>query len=69
MELVDSAYKLARKLPVEEKYELSAQIRRSAVSIPSNIAEGHGRAYRREYLHFLSNERIFTGAGDAGVDR
>jgi four helix bundle protein len=49
MELVLETYAVAMKLPASEQYELSRQLRRAAVSIPSNIAEGHtrrGRAYR-----------------------
>ena len=54
MELAREIYKLARKLPKEEMYGLSNQIRRSAVSIPSNIAEGHSRNSRKEFIQFLS---------------
>jgi four helix bundle protein len=42
MDLVVAIYSLAAKLPATERFELSAQIRRAAVSIPSNIAEGAG---------------------------
>jgi|GEM_PF-2233198 len=42
------------KLPNDEKYGLVSQMRRSAISIPSNIAEGHGRRYRKEFAHFIS---------------
>ncbi|NHZ87398.1 MAG: four helix bundle protein [Planctomycetia bacterium] len=54
MTLVTNVYKIVEKLPSEEKYGLKSQIRRSAVSIPSNIAEGHSRWYRKEFLHHLS---------------
>lgn len=47
-------YKITQKFPREEIYGLSQQIRRSAVSIPSNIAEGYGRSFSKEYRHFLS---------------
>ncbi len=53
MDLVVSVYLLVKELPCEEKYELSAQIRRAAVSIPSNIAEGFGRNSPKAFLHFL----------------
>ena len=53
MELVTSVYKLVRKLPKEELYALSDQMRRAAVSIPSNIAEGHSRHSDKELLQFL----------------
>ena len=52
--LVTDVYKLTSKLPSEEKFGLQSQIRRAAVSIPSNIAEGHSRWYRKEFLHHLS---------------
>ena len=54
VELAVSAYQIAKRLPKLEVYELGSQIRRAAVSIPSNIAEGHARKYTREYLHFLA---------------
>ena len=57
MELAKEAYALARKLPREENYALADQIRRSAVSIPSNIAEGYGRYGTKEYARFLSISR------------
>ena len=57
MELAGAAYDVARLLPGEERYALADQIRRSAVSIPSNIAEGYGRNSTREYVRFLSIAR------------
>jgi four helix bundle protein len=57
MELIPNVYESIRKLPKEENYALADQIRRAAVSIPANIAEGHGRAHRREYIQFLSIAR------------
>ena len=53
MDLVSEVYKLVKKLPREENYALSDQIRRSAVSIPSNIAEGNSRDSTKEYDYFL----------------
>lgn len=54
MDLVVEVYTLVKKLPKEEKYALSDQMRRSVVSIPSNIAEGYTRNSTTEYLRFLS---------------
>lgn len=52
MDLVVLTYKLVKLLPSEERYDLSSQMRRAAVSIPSNIAEGKGRMTDREIKHF-----------------
>src|ERR1700676_5001621 len=54
MDLVEACYKLTRQLPQSEIYGLSSQIRRAAVSVPANIAEGHGRRNLGEYLQHLS---------------
>ncbi len=54
MDLVDEIYKIIRLLPLEERFALSDQMRRSAISIPSNIAEGYERKSKKEYLQFLS---------------
>ena len=57
MELVKEVYMLTKKLPKEETYGLSDQMRRAAVSIPSNIAEGNGRKNDTEYARFLNIAR------------
>jgi four helix bundle protein len=54
MSLAESVYKASRAFPPEEISGLTSQIRRAAVSIPSNIAEGHARAHLKEYVNFLS---------------
>lgn len=53
MELVTNIYRLTRDFPHEEQFGLSSQIRRSAISIPSNIAEGAARNSAKEYMQFL----------------
>ena len=57
MDLTTEIYKLVRLLPKEETYALSDQMRRAAVSIPSNIAEGQGRNSDKEFVNFLSVAR------------
>ena len=57
MELVSEVYRATLNLPREELYRLTSQLRRSAVSIPSNIAEGQGRATRGEFIQFLCHSR------------
>lgn len=54
MDLVELIYEQTAALPDEERYGLSSQMRRAAVSIPSNIAEGHTRTSSKEFLHYLS---------------
>ncbi len=54
MDLVVLSYELGRQLPDSERYGLATQIRRAAVSIPANIAEGHGRKHLGDKLHHLS---------------
>ncbi|KKW38953.1 hypothetical protein A2454_03835 [Candidatus Peribacteria bacterium RIFOXYC2_FULL_55_14] len=60
MELVVACYELTSDFPLSEQFGLTSQMRRSAVSIPSNIAEGRSRRTRNEFLHFL---RIAFGSG------
>jgi four helix bundle protein len=54
MDLVEAVYRGTTGFPREEVYGLTAQVRRAAVSIPSNIAEGQGRRTTADFLHFLS---------------
>lgn len=54
MELVKQIYEITKSFPKEEIYCLTSQIRRAAVSVPSNIAEGQGRDSTKEFLHHLS---------------
>jgi four helix bundle protein len=59
MVLAEATYRVVADLPQSERYELSAQMRRAAVSIASNIAEGYGREPAASYAHFL---RIARGS-------
>src|SRR5512142_463586 len=54
MELVTDTYRVSKSFPKDERYGLTSQLRRAAVSVPSNIAEGHGRKHVGEYFHHLS---------------
>src|SRR5271170_6648614 len=57
MDLVTEIYRATRAFPREELYGLTNQLRRAAVSVPSNIAEGQARFSRKEFHHFLSHAR------------
>jgi len=59
MDLVTQVYGLTKPFPSDERYGLTAQLRRAAVSIPSNIAEGRGRFGLRSFLYHLS---VATGS-------
>ncbi|MBP3712332.1 MAG: four helix bundle protein [Bacteroidaceae bacterium] len=59
IEMVTSIYLLTRSFPKEELFGLVSQLRRAAVSVPSNIAEGYARSTDKEKLHFL---RISSGS-------
>lgn len=54
MDLVTICYKKTLEFPTDEIYGLTSQIKRAAVSIPANIAEGYGRRYPKEYIRHLS---------------
>jgi len=59
MALVTEVYEISKKFSKEELYGLTSQIRRCAISLPSNIAEGYGRSSTNDYIHFL---RIANGS-------
>ncbi len=54
MQLIDQIYHLTSSFPRDERYVLASQMRRAAISIPSNLAEGRARTSRREYTRFVS---------------
>lgn len=54
MNLVTEIYHCSKSFPKEEIYGLTGQMKRAAISIPSNIAEGRGRDSTKEYIHFLA---------------
>ncbi len=54
MSLVFSVYEIVSSFPAEERFALGDQMRRSVVSIPSNIAEGYARDSKKEFRHFLA---------------
>ena len=57
MELARQVYAVAKKFPADERYALTDQLRRAVASVPSNIAEGNGRASNKDYAHFLAIAR------------
>jgi len=59
MALAETCYRLAKDLPREELFAMSSQIRRSASSVPANIAEGHGRENTQSFIQYL---RIAQGS-------
>ena len=54
MDVVEMVYELTGSFPAEERFGRVSQLQRAAVSMPSNIAEGHAREHRAEYIHHLS---------------
>ena len=57
MALVTDIYRACRDFPKDELYGLTSQLRRAAVSVPSNLAEGHGRNSRKEFRQFIGQAR------------
>ena len=57
MELARQVYQITARLPEVERFGLTSQMRRAAISIPSNIAEGYARGMRADYLRFLRTSR------------
>lgn len=57
IDLVTEIYRVTQKFPKEEMFGLISQLRRAAVSVPSNIAEGQGRLTEKEFRQFLGNAR------------
>lgn len=60
MAVAEAVYAAVRQMPKQEEYRLTAQLVRAGISIPANIAEGHARASRKEYAHFVSIARGST---------
>jgi four helix bundle protein len=54
MDIAEQIYSLTQGFPKQETYGLTSQLQRAAVSIPSNLAEGHTRDSTKEFLHFIS---------------
>ena len=57
LDLVERVYAISQSFPKNEEYGLALQMRKAAVSIPSNIAEGNGRWYSKDYVRFLYMSR------------
>ncbi len=60
MDLAQAVYEAAKQMPKQEEFRLTAQMIRAAISVPANIAEGHTRATRKDYAHFVNMARAST---------
>src|SRR5947209_9232931 len=67
IELAKAVYKLTRSFPAEEKFGLVSQMRRAAVSIPSNIAEGQARRTTPEFIQFVTHAQGSTAELDTQI--
>jgi four helix bundle protein len=67
--LVTEIYTITAQFPGHEIYGLTSQLRRASVSIPSSIAEGHGRATRGEFIQFLGHARLAVRGTDPNLYR
>ncbi len=68
MELAQAVYRITREFPDEERYGLTMQMRRAAVSIASNIAEGAARSTARDFAHFLYTARASLSELDTQLE-
>jgi len=68
MDLVIALYRITKEFPREEEFGLKSQLRRAAVSVPSNIAEGLTRASKKEKLHFLNYAQSSLSEIDAQIE-